>query len=226
MTKAEIAAVALSGIAAIGSVVAAVQANQAGAGVAILAERVVKLESAAPAGTPSAAPSTATADLQRELAALKSQVASLEARQVASSQAPAKAAPADPAAAEEAARKAKLAEESRQKVWLETYSRRIVEALSARLELTAQQESQVREILATQLVEYRQARLGSSAEDTKKSVDALTADTNAKVKAVLTTEQQAKFEEIAGRPGGIFAIPGTFGGARKDGTTTEAAPNK
>lgn len=223
MTKSEVAALALSAVAAMGSIIAAVHANQANSGLAALGDRVARLESTPPAVSSAPAVVPANTDLARELAALKSRLATLEARPSAAAAKPVVANPADPAVAEAAAGKAKEAEEQRQKVWLEALSQRITGSLTENLQLTAQQESQVREILSTQLVNYRQARLGSSPEQSKKSLEELTADTDAKIKPLLTQEQQAKYDELVKRPGGIFAMPGAPPAVRLNGGAADLA---
>ncbi len=226
MTRTEIGATVLAVFAAAVSFFAAVEARRASSGLNALSERLAKVETTAPAASPAAVAGPTNADLSRELSALRSQVAALQARPGPASSGSTLNNSVDPAVAAEAAKKELEAEEARQQVWLEATSTRIVETLVRHLGLTAQQETQVREVISGQMVSFRAARSSKSGEDTKKAVEDLTADTNAKVKVLLTPEQQAKFDEIANRPGGVFAIPGTYGAVRLNGGTTELVPGK
>lgn len=202
MSRSEKVAVGLSTMAAAAALVAALQARTTFADLSALSERVGRLEVAAPPAPAASVPGPSNADLSRELSALRAQVAALQTRAMAPD--PAAKPAVDPAVAE-AARKQQEAEQ--QKAWLETMSTRLVRSLVEKLGLTAQQESQVRELLLTQLVLFREARLAKPSEDAKKAVDALLADTNTRMKALLTPEQQEAYDRIADRPGGILALP-------------------
>jgi hypothetical protein len=226
VTRTEIAAIALSLFAAATAFFAAMEARRASSGLAALSERLAKAEPATSAGAPVSPAGPTNSDLSREIVALRSQLAALQAHSAPAATESAVKTAADPAAAAAAAKKAHEAEEARQQVWLEATGARIVETLAQHLGLTAQQETQVKEVISGQMVTFRAARLSKSGEDTKKAVEDLTADTNAKVKVLLTPEQQAKYDEIANRAGGIFAIPGTYGAVRLNGGTSELVPAK
>lgn len=219
MSRSEVVALGLSVVAAVASAVAALQARTTFADLSALSVRVGKLEGAAPPAAAPPAPGPSNADLARELSALRAQVAALQTRAV----------PPDPggkpsgeAAAADAAQKRLQLENEHQKVWLETMTTRLVSVLVEKLGLSAQQETQVRELMAGQVTAFREARLGKAGEDTKKAVEDLLADTNAKVKAVLTPEQQAEYDRIADRPGGIFALPVQAGPAVDGGSVRPA----
>ena len=196
----------LSALSVLGVAFAVIEARQAVSGIGALRDRVTKLESPAPART--AAPAEiSNADLAREIALLRGQVSALAARPEGFTTAPVVKPPTDPAAIAEAQRKAKEDEEARQQVWLENLSSAICKNLTDKLGLSAQQQSQVLEVLRGQVSNFRHARQGKSGEDTKQAVELLCAETNAKLKPLLTSEQQAGYDELANRPGGIFAAP-------------------
>ncbi|MCC6737665.1 MAG: hypothetical protein IT452_01360 [Planctomycetia bacterium] len=213
MSRTETVAVGLSVVAAVAAAIAALQARTTFADLSALSERVGKLESA-PAPAPAApAPGPSNADLSREISALRLQVAGLQAR-AGAADAGGKP-PADPAAAAEAR---KQLENEQQKAWMETMTTRVVASLTEKLGLTAQQESQVRDLVTSQLGAFREARRGKPGEDTKKAVDDLLADTNAKIKSFLTPEQQEAYDRLVDRPGGIFSLPVQAGPSVNGGT--------
>jgi hypothetical protein len=205
MMKLEAAALALSAVSLAGVLFAVSEVRSSSSGIGALSDRVAKLEISEPAAGSSASGPT-NADLAREIAVLRAQVTALAARPAVPAAETGSKSPADPAVSEEAANKAKAEEATRQEAWLEGMSKAIVNNLTQKLALSAQQTSQVSDIIGTQLVNFRKSRLSQSGEEVKAALAALYAETNEKIKLILTSEQQSRFDEIVKHPGGVFAL--------------------
>ncbi len=204
--KLQVASLVLSAVSVAGMLVAVFEARGASSEVRGLSDRVAKMESATP--LPAVAPAgPSNADLAREIAAIRAQVSSLASLPPASGTDPAAKSPEGASTAESAAKEAIEDEERRQMSWLDEMCRSIVEHLTDQLELSAQQTSQVSELVGVQVKNWRKARAGQAGDDTMAALEALKADTNEKMMPLLTAEQKIQYEEIAKRPGGIFSVP-------------------
>ena len=206
MTKPEVGAMGLAALSVLGVAFAVIEARHAVAGLGALGDRVAKLEVPGPAHAAASAEPSNT-DLAREIAALRGQVSALASRPAAVATDPSANPPTDASASAEAQRKAREEEEQRQQVWLENLSAAICKNLTDQLGLSAQQQTQILEVLRGQVSSFRQARLGKSGEDIKAAIERLCDETNEKLKLLLTSEQQTGYDELSNRPGGIFATP-------------------
>lgn len=205
MTKPETAALLLSGVAMLAGLFAAFESLRTSDSIALLEQRLSRLDSPAVAGAvPPAGPSNA--DLARELGALRSQVASISSRPpVVPSNHGVKDPPiadhppvVDAASAEDA--------EKRRLILMEGMTKGVMNTLVEKIGLTDQQGTQVRETVVAQVTGWQKTRKTVPEAGLKQAVDDFLKDTNEKIKVFLTPEQQVKYDELAKGPNGIFGV--------------------
>lgn len=94
----------------------------------------------------------------------------------------------------------------------------MIDTLTKELGLTAQQKSQVADIVTVQMTAFREAFSNrKEGEDPQAKMAELKKDTDTKIKAVLTPEQGIKYDELAKNPMAMMGGGGFGGGGRRNG---------
>lgn len=215
MTRGEMGALALSAAACLGVALCLSRLNAVSA----------RLDEAARPPEPAADRSADNSALAREVQRLRAQVASLEGRLAQNPAVPGVPAGPEPAAGSThprdtsltAAPRTPTAEEvKRQAEWLEKRAQTIGTWLQGQLTLTDQQRFRAESIVLEAQTSLKDAFLKRDGTvDQKTITQQVYADMDARIRALLTSEQSRAYDAIAAAPGGLFgqAFSRTPGGS-------------
>ncbi len=195
------AAVVLSVISALASVISIASSRNCAGGLAALKDRVTNLETGG-RGAPAA---TTGEDLAGEVAMLQKRLRSISATPPMEKVPPGSADSAGPFTELEAELHREQAVQKRAQAWVAATNQRVTTNFAKCLFLSAQQQSQVSQVLAPLLSNYWHAKKGSDAQAAAKAGDVLNAEAAIALKRLLTSEQLARFEELVSTSSDIFA---------------------